>query len=324
MDIDTGASNVEFGRITDIFFEDEAQAPVITDTDIVGSPIEYTELTKVTLKNSIVDDIYMSKNIFTTIPDPIPEWGNDTILKATFEDGSISAGNVDWILSNVDNVKIKRRIKGEFDYVTIYKHEIREAPDLLFEYKDYWIPSGLDVEYSFVTCVGDNEGSYYTAEVTTCFNGLFVSDGEKTMKLYSNYLISSSNTTQLIGMVQPYSSRYPVIIRNPNVNYRTVTIQGDILGLEDDEGAFNYNVDQRYKIEKQKLEWDAFLTNGKMKTVKDWNGNIILGGITTAPSYSYNQANTNGIPTMTFTITEQGQYNNQKDLYNLGFTNVPA
>jgi hypothetical protein len=59
-----------------------------------------------------------------------------------------------------------------------------------------------------------------------------------------------------------------------------------------------------------------------MKLVKDWNGNIILGGITTAPTYTYNQANQNGIPTLSFTIMEQGQYDSQKDLYNNGFIDI--
>ena len=40
--------------------------------------------------------------------------------------------------------------------------------------------------------------------------------------------------------------------------------------------------------------------------------------------FCYNIINQNAIPTLTFTITEQGQYDNQKDLYNNGFINVPS
>lgn len=320
MDLDTGDTNVEFGKLTDIFYLDEPQAPNITDVDIVGEPVEYTELTVVTLKNSIVDKIYISKNNITEIPEELPEWDNGTVLSCDFTNG-ISAGNVDWFLSNVNNVKIKRREKGTFQYVIIHKHDIHGIEDLNFEFKDTTVPSGYDFEYAFVACVDDDEGSYYITNTTTCFNGLFVSDGEKTLKLYSNYVISSAQDNQLIGTAQPYGSRYPIIIRNPNINYRTVTIQGDILGLQDDEYTF---IMDRNTIVKQKQEWDEFLTNGKTKVIKDWNGNILIGGITTAPSYTYNQVNQNGIPTISFTITEQGQYNNQKDLYNSGFSNVPS
>lgn len=320
MEIDTGATNVEYGRLTDIFYLDEPQAPTITDTDIIGEPLEYTELTEVVLKNSIVDKIYISKNNITEIPAELPSWGNDTVLSCDFTNG-VSAGNVDWFLTNVNNIRIKRREKGTFEYVTLYKHDINGIADLNFEFKDVCLPSGYDFEYAFVACIDDDEGSYYFADVTTCFNGLFVSDGDKTMKLYSNYMINSAQNNQLIGTAQPYSSRYPIIIKNPNINYRTVTIQGDILGLKDNEYTF---IMDRNTIVRQKQEWDEFLTNGKMKVVKDWNGNIILGGITTAPSYTYNQVNQNGIPTISFTVTEQGQYNNQKDLYNNGFSNVPS
>jgi len=319
-DIDTGASNVEFNKITDIFLEDEVQYSPLTDVDIIGMPIDYTELTKVTLMNSIVDKIYISKNYVTTLPEELPEWSNDTALRTEFKNNSPSAGNVDWILNKIDNIKIKRRLKGSFDYITIFKQDINSIADINFIYKDYLLPSGYDFEYALVPCAGDDESSYQFTEVTTCFNGLFVSDGTKTMKLYSNYLINTAQDNQLIGTVQPYGSRYPVIIRNPNVNYRSATIQGDILGLQDDEFVFQMD---RKKIVEQKLEWDAFLTNGRMKLVKDWNGNIILGGITTAPTYTYNQASQNGIPTLSFTIMEQGQYNNQKDLYNNGFIDVP-
>lgn len=320
-DVDTGASNVEFDKITDIFLEDEVQFAPLEDENIIGSPAIPTELTKVILENSIVDKIYISKNNITEIPSELPVWDNGTVLKTDFENDSPSAGNVDWLLSKINNIKVKRRLKGTFNYITLYKHEINSISDITFSYKDYWLPSGYDFEYALVPCADDDEGIYYFTEVTTCFNGLFVSDGEKTMKIYSNYLINTAQDNQLIGTAQPYGSRYPVIIRNPNVNYRSVTIQGDILGLEDDEFVFTMD---RNKIVKQKNEWDVFLTNGKMKLIKDWNGNILMGGITTAPSYTYNIINQNAIPTLTFTITEQGQYNSQKDLYNNGFTNVPS
>ena len=318
IDIDEGVSNVEYDRLTDLFFLDEPQAPPLTDVDIIGEPTEYTEFTEVDLMNSIVDNIYISRNNILEIPEEFPEWDNSTVLRADFTNGT-SAGNIDWFTQNVNNIKVKRRKKGDFDYITLYKHDITSVHDLNFEYYDYWLPSGYDFEYAFVACVDDDEGSYYFANVTTCFNGLFVSDGEKTMKLFSNYLINSAQDNQLIATVQPYNKRYPVIISNPNVNYRTATIQGDILGLKDNEFTF---IMDRNSIVKQKQEWDEFLTNGKMKIVKDWNGNIIMGGITTAPSYSYNIVNQNAIPTITFSITEQGQYDSQEDLYNNGFINI--
>jgi hypothetical protein len=72
----------------------------------------------------------------------------------------------------------------------------------------------------------------------------------------------------------------------------------------------------------QKREWDKFLCNGKAKIIKDWNGNILLGKITTAPSYTYDQTSGNGKPTMTFGATEVGEYDNQWYMYNHGLIDV--
>lgn len=318
-DVDTGASNVEFDKLTDLFFLDEAQYVTLEDEDIVGTPSTSTLMSNVTLSNSIVDKLYITRDNITEFQDDLPEWDNKSVMSADYND-STAAGNVDWmILSGVDNIKVKRRLSGTFDYVTIFQQDVESSLDLSFAFKDYTVPSGYTFEYAIVPCVGNNENSYYTSVIETCFRGVFVSDKDTTMKLYGNCLISSAQDNQAIGIVQPYNSRYPVIIRNTTINYRTITVQGDILGLKNDEYTFTMN---RHEIVEQKLEWEKFLTNGKPKVIKDWNGNIIIGGITTAPMFSYSQASQMGIPTISFGVTEQGQYDNQTDLYNNGFTDV--
>jgi hypothetical protein len=72
----------------------------------------------------------------------------------------------------------------------------------------------------------------------------------------------------------------------------------------------------------EKREWDKFLCNGKTKIIKDWNGNILMGQVTTAPSYTYNQQSGNGMPTMSFGMTEVGDYDSQEDLFNHGLINA--
>ena len=143
------------------------------------------------------------------------------------------------------------------------------------------------------------------------------------MKLYSNYLIGQSTDNILLGILQPYNQTYPVIIKNPNVEYRTIAIQGDVLGISEETcQPFELTNETRPVIVSQKREWDKFLCNGKAKIIKDWNGNILLGRITTAPSYVYDQTSGNSKPTITFGATEVGEYNNQWDMYHHGLIDV--
>jgi hypothetical protein len=140
--------------------------------------------------------------------------------------------------------------------------------------------------------------------------------------LYGNYLISSSQDNIAVGQVQTYYAKYPTITRNPYVLYNSFSIQGDVLGISENQ-CTNFNFD-RQAIVKQRDAWRDFLCNGRAKIVKDWNGNIWLAHLTVAPSYVYQQTSSNGIPTITFGMTEQGKYDNQSDLYNHRLIDVPV
>jgi hypothetical protein len=127
--------------------------------------------------------------------------------------------------------------------------------------------------------------------------------------------------------LQPYNQVYPVIIKNPNVLYRTVTFLGDVLGISDNNCTgepFKLTQATRPIIVNQKREWDKFLCNGKAKIIKDWNGNVILAKVTTAPQYTYTQESGSSKPTMTFGVTEVGDYDNQWALYHHGLVDVES
>lgn len=321
-----GYSNVEFNKITNLYWEDEEEAVPIQETDDLHAPPTIKYLSNVKLMNCIVRDYYITHDIAQEqIYPSLPNWDNYTILRADF-DYNLRAGNVDWLLNSINKIKVKRRkIGAKETYVTLYEQPISTVYDLSFYYRDYYVPSGYEYEYAMVPCVGSNEQAYFTTTVITKFDGLFISDKDKTMKLYGNVLINSSNDNILLGMLQPYNQTYPIIIKNPNVQYRTVTLQGDVLGLSDNDcQAFELTPDTRPIIVNQKREWDKFLCNGKAKIIKDWNGNIILGKITTAPQYTYTQESGSSKPTMTFGVTEVGDYDNQWYLYHHGLVDVES
>lgn len=319
-----GASNVEFGKITDMFWEDEPQAVEISEVDDINPPPQIRYMTNVRLDNAIVRDFYVTHDVSqSTYPATMPDWDNYTIMRADFNN-NLRAGNVDWLMTKVNRIKIKRRKVGANEpYITLHVQPIESEYDLSFYYRDYYCPSGYQFEYAMVPCIDEDEQSYFTTIVKTYFDGLFISDKDKTMKLYSNYLIGQSADNILLGALQPYNQTYPIIIKNPNVLYRTVTLQGDILGLNDDTcQTFELTKERRPIIAEQKREWDKFLCNGKAKIIKDWNGNILLGKITTAPNYTYDQTSGNSKPTVTFGVTEVGEYDSQWYMYHHGLIDV--
>lgn len=317
------SSNVEYSRITDMFWLDEPQAEPVADRDDVNAPPSVRYITNVRLENAIVQDFYATHDVSQYMYySNLPDWDGYTIMRADF-DNNLRAGNVDWLLSDINRVKIKRRKVGAGEpYITLYVRELESVYDLDFYYRDYYAASGQEYEYALVPCVNDDEQNYFTTTVNTYFDGLFVSDKNKTMKLYSNYLVSSSMDNILLGVIQPYQKTYPVIVKNPNVLYRTVTFQGDVLGLTDNCQPFELTTEKRSIIVAQKREWDKFLCDGHAKIIKDWNGNIILCHITTAPSYTYDQTSGNSKPTMTFGVTEVGEYDSQYDMYKHGLIDV--
>ena len=318
-----GSSNVEYGKITNIFWRSETQATSVQDRNDLNAPPTVKYISNVELQNAIVDGFYVTHDISqASAYSSLPEWDNSTIMRADFND-NIRAGNVDWVLSSINKIKVKRKKVGAGEpYVTLFIQDVSTVYDLSFYYRDYYVPSGYEYEYAMCPCVNDDEQAYFTTTVKTCFDGLFVSDKDKTMKLLSNYLIGQSSTNMLLGTLQPYNQTYPVIIQNPNVQYRTVNIQGDVLGMTDNASSFSLTQEQRPIIVDQKREWDKFLCNGKAKVIKDWNGNIIVARVTTIPNYSYNQASGNSKPTLTFGVTEVGEYDNQSSMYKNGLIDV--
>lgn len=319
-----GSSNVEYNKITDIFWEDEPQAISIQEQDDLHTPPSVKYISNVQLKNAIVREFYVTHDVSqVNYYSRLPDWDNYTIMRADF-DNNLRAGNVDWLLTSVNKIKIKRRKVGtNEDWITLYVQPIETEYDLSFYYRDYYVPSGYEYEYAMIPCANEDEQSYFTTIVKTHFDGLFISDKDKTMKLYGNVLVNSSADNILLGLIQPYNQKYPIVIKNPNVQYRTTTFQGDVLGLNNNEcNIFELTEETRPIIVNQKREWDEFMCNGKAKIIKDWNGNIMLAKITTAPSYTYTQQSGSSKPTMSFGVTEVGEYDSQWYMYHHGLIDV--
>lgn len=311
-----GNSNTEYNRITDLYFNDQPELEETITGQQFYRPQEGVYITDYITKNSVVDDVYITRNVNEEFTTDIPTWTAGTVFHASMN-GNLSAGNIEYITENISNIKIKRRTVGELDWITVYNQVVTQPIDLNFNIQDSFVPSGKDYEYAIVPCINNTEQVYYTSQVHSYFDGVFVSELDRPahlmnfMKLYSNVSYNQDNITQDIGILKPFNQVYPTIIQNSKTNFRSLTVSGDIL---DNDYGFDAN-----EINDIKDKWMAFLTNGRIKFVKDWNGDIIMGKITTPPSFTYKNNTSMIIPTISFVITEQGKYNNIDDLRRNGY-----
>lgn len=278
------------------------------------APANLTAINSVELKNAIFDHFNMTKNTDTEYNPTIPTtWDYDTILNADFENDVI-AGNVDIAVSKVSAIKIKRRIKGTFDWLTLKSIPITSADDFSFVFNDCLNQNNVEYEYAFVPIMEDTEGAYIINSIESKFNGVFIGDFDQTFRFLYGVDYGTNSRVQQIGTFQPLGSKYPVIVANGDLSYDTGTVSGLVLNDEfDDTKEIDYKaiVDKKNKLK-------DFLTNKKVKCLKDWHGAIWLCFITGSPTVNYVENSGMGIPQVSFEWTEIGKVDNQQDLYNSG------
>jgi hypothetical protein len=266
----------------------------------------------------------ISKDItFEPTPEINMEWDFDTILLADF-DADTLAGNVKWKLSELSYVLVKRRIKGDYKWMTLYAKEISNVEDLSISETDITCESLL-YEYAIVPILNDAEGDYSSAEADVTNEDLVVIDATG---IYHTPLTDGYCDVQDVhpnSVLELMHQRYPTIVRNTDANYETVTVTGmflpydendciDLSLLGDDETA-----DRRRILYQRAVK--EFLTNGRTKILKNVDGQCWLCYVTTPPSDTAD--NNYKVRKLSFGVTENGSLKNEEHLYYAGLIDVP-
>ena len=278
-----------------------------TPTDI--NNINYTRV-----QNGIFDHFNVSKNAEFDYSSIIPtKWDVNTIMDANFE-GNILAGNVAVMAANVTSVRVKRRVKGTFEWTTIREIPVTKPEDLSFIITDNLNAYNVEYEYAWVPMTNDVEGNYTIESILSQFQGVFICDVNNIFKLQAGVEYNNNDANQQVGVFQPYNRKYPVIVSNSLINYQTGTISSWILP-EDFEDSKSLD---RFEITKEKEAILKFLMNKKPKIIKDTNGNNWLVYFTGNPSMSYNNNYGQGMVKVNAEWTEVGDPNDKTDLYENG------
>lgn len=277
-------------------------------------PTSINNITVTQLENGIFDRWYLTSDTSGTYPTTIPDvWDYNTIMDADFE-GNVLAGNVDFTLSSITSFKIKRRVVGTFDWVTLAELPVTTIEDLSLSFNDNLNSNYINYEYALVPVLNEIEGDYITNEILSQFDGVFICDFDTIYRFYAGVEYGSSSRVQKVGVFEPMGRVTPIVVSNALINYETGSVQGTV--LPSDYGTTG-NAQPVAMVQERKQLLD-FLTNKNAKILKDWWGNAWLMVVIDSPGISYKSGSGMGIADVTFNYVTIGDPTNQTDLYNSG------
>ena len=278
------------------------------------TPTDINNITYTKIQNGIFDYFNVSRDTSFDYSSIIPtDWDINTLMNADFA-GNVSAGNVGQLATGITSIRVKRRIKGTFDWITIREIPVSKPEDLSFVITDNLNAYNVEYEYAYVPMMEDVEGSYIIESILSKFEGVFICDVDTVFKFYAGVEYDTNDAVQQIGVFQPYNRKYPIIVSNSVMQYQTGGVGGWILPEDyDDTHVFD-----RSKIVKEKEVLLNFLMNKKPKILKDMNGNNWLVYFTGNPSVTYDNNYGQGMLKVSAQWTEVGDPNDKTDLYENG------
>ncbi len=266
--------------------------------------------------------------------------------------------------SDIVKILVKRLDKSDITktWLTLFSIDINNASDMNFTVVDFYNRYGREYQYALVPVTVQNqsgveveiEGGYtLSGIVKSVFDGVFIADNTAIQKLQAGVGYNGINVRQNIGVIETIGNKYPVIVSNNNLNYRTGTIFADIfhegfysataypvlqelidsngINFITSNGEFLIALDDvavgedrwsRPAMVAAREAMETFLTNKSPKILKDWNGNIWLVLFTSDIDLSFVNEWGMGIANFNATWTEIGNPEDQYDLQNSGLINI--
>lgn len=242
-----------------------------TDAAFAPTPVRQDDIVSFTLKNCVLDEIYATKDILIKFNWQIPkDWTFSTHLHALFKD-DLYAGNVTYSESIVQKIKIKKRFEGEFNWKMIYEKEIHSNEDFAIEFYDYYNPSKRQVEYAYVAVIGGADSDSISTSVYSDFDSYFIC--EKNLSFPA--ILDTSNTVELnreSSTVKTLGRKYPFVVYHGSSYYYSGSLTATFIEpSESDRGGFDTEHGWNYRN-----RIDQFLSNGKPKIIKSFEGDIYM------------------------------------------------
>lgn len=264
------------------------------------------------IQNGVYDELYASKDVGYTYTTVIPTvWDFNTVMRSLFEE-DLNAGNVGFTATQVSAIRIKRREKGSYNWLTLYEIPINAPADFEFERRDMYARSGVEYEYAVVPIMNGAEGSFDINTILSEFSGMFIVEKERAYHTDFEVEIPNTQRNQQVSTIKTLGRKYPYHVKNALMDYESGTAKG-----------FFVDCDTEIKVKegsRYRKEFKDFLTNGSPKILKTDDGRIWLVAIIGNPTDAQNGHKDFVITS--FQWEETGDYESSTDLYNANLTDV--
>lgn len=283
-----------------------------------AAPSAVDNINDITIRNGVFENFNMTADVISPYSPDIPTtWQVLTLINANFN-GTLNGGNVDFVMNELSGFKIKRRKLSDFNWVALGFMPIEDTTKLQFVFNDNLAASLEEYEYAFVPILGNVEdgveGNYMTNTIGTNFKGVYICDQETIYRFYAGVSYGAQEQVQKMGVLEPLGRRYPVFVSNALTNYAKGNVTGTVLP---NDYAETRQID-KVAITKQREALVQFLTDGKPKILKDWNGASYLLFVTGNPQTTYLNNSGMTLANVGFDWTEAGDSNSQEDLVETG------
>lgn len=244
------------------------------------TPTLSSRISSIALMNGEFDDLYVTQNVQEDFDcQGYPSvWDYDTVIWAKFN-GSLYSGNITDDMANAEFLRIKRRKKNTFSWITLCEVDPRTDPEgWAFTRFDKTAKSLQDYDYAVVPVAGGVEGNLNITPVYSCFDGIYLFEGgEEGLSFcshaeYDNQIQRNKPTT----IIPTLGRRRPFSVSNGLSEYDSGNVTGLFTPMLWDLSTID--------LEKNALFRDEvmhFLTNGRVKLLKMGNGRIWLIQLTT-------------------------------------------
>lgn len=281
------------------------------DFSLDPTPTNANNTNDITLSNGIYDDLFVTTNINQDLSSLT--WDFGTILHAYFN-GTLSAGNADFVLEQVDTMIIKRRKINTFDWMILYEIPITDYEDFAFERLDKYNRHGVEYEYALVPSLAGIEGSYNINTIVSEMYGMFIVERDQTFNTILEY---QANRQRNIAnsIVETIDSKYPYIVNHSKQNYDSGSASGVFIELDYDNCELK--IKEGYNYRDNLME---FLGNGNAKILKLDDGRMFMVSIINQPTES--QESTTEKFTTAFDWAEIGDAEDGRTLWRENFIDI--
>lgn len=286
---------------------------------VACTPTNVNNINKVELYNAMFDTFWATKDVdYDFSNNEIPEtWDNNTIMLALFENDDTSAGNVNWHMKDLKGIVIKIKNQEDFEWITSHTKRVNSLDDLFIAGRFLAATTGTWDVALFPVSTDRIEGTYITTTVDVEVTKLVILDSEA---IHSTILIDGDLATQSVMPSQAVNvlhQKFPYIVRNTVANYETVTVTATF--IPEGEECIEYNPNDKIKATgRWNREIKGWIMNGRTKLLKNVDGDMWLGYITTPVSDSPYEQGVYEYRKLSFGLTETGLPNKEHDLLNSG------